>query len=254
MAEGEKEHSAAQTVCNYINENKYVFYYGMNEEDKIHISNLFNSFVDNPESSCFPDLLINNGFIEHFEITSSKETKKKGSLHRKNFSAFKESYNEKVKKLQLETEDDIVTDEFVLWEHSYDNLILSFNKNFTKHIKSYKAYSGNAENKLFLICYDEQTVHTICEYPDKDLIQKNPHVKEIYNQEKYFYDYLLSRDTEMLSYIFNYKDNLDYICFLNSICCEVIKVESIPDIINNLQLKYLFHPAHVTTVFYDKKI
>jgi hypothetical protein len=172
MAKGEKEHSAAQTVCDCINKNKWVFYYGMNEEDKIHISNLFNSFVDNPESSRFPDLLINNGFIEHFEITSSKETKKKGSLYQRDFSACKKSHNEKVKKIQPDIEDDAVISEFVHKEHSYDNLILSFNKNFTKHIESYKAYSGNAENKLFLICYNEWTIHTICEYPDKDLLQK----------------------------------------------------------------------------------
>ena len=36
----------------------------------------------NPQSSLFPDFIFDGGFIEHFEITAAKETKKGSELRR----------------------------------------------------------------------------------------------------------------------------------------------------------------------------
>lgn len=50
--------------------------YGFSIEDIQKMESILDSAVPNNESSKFPDFVFKGGFIEHFQVTSSKETRK----------------------------------------------------------------------------------------------------------------------------------------------------------------------------------
>ena len=250
---GEKEETFANWIKDLINTDNCVFYYGTSNDDKQLIVDAFNCFKPNSNPNLFPDLLIDDGFIEHFEITSSKETRK-GSSHQKDFHKFKMGYEKELKKLAESEGDGEIKNQFVHKGHSYENLVHSIDRNLNHHLESLQKYSGNKTKKMFLMCYSDRTIHTVCEYPDEEKIKDNPAIKELYNQERHYYDYLLSRDKDMLTKLYEYRDNIDYIIFANWVCVEIIKVSSIPDIVKKIQLKYSFHSVYFADVFYDSKI
>ena len=69
-----KEHSL------FIKLDAHDNFYGMSNNDCILFDNILRKVVSNPNSSEFPDFICDNGFIEHFQITSSK-TNRKGANH-----------------------------------------------------------------------------------------------------------------------------------------------------------------------------
>ena len=54
-------------------------YFAMSYEDEEIIKKAFSKAKDNPDPNLFPDFIYDDGFIEHFQVTSSYETKRKGS-------------------------------------------------------------------------------------------------------------------------------------------------------------------------------
>lgn len=55
---------------------KYEYLFGLTQEDVKEIVNILRKWEPNRKPSEFPDFVFDNGFIEHFQITSSLETKK----------------------------------------------------------------------------------------------------------------------------------------------------------------------------------
>ena len=54
----------------------HYFKFGLTEDDEIEFLNAIRKANANNKSSEFPDYIFDNGFIEHFQITSSKVTRK----------------------------------------------------------------------------------------------------------------------------------------------------------------------------------
>lgn len=125
---------------------------------------LLNEATDNPEKSKFPDFLLEGGFIEHFQVSAANENKK-GSAHNIAVNDFEKSSEltfekEKTKFLQSPSRVDpkidtydlrVIEQEMESPVYSYDGFICSFKRNFEKHIKSLKDYTGNKSIAIFLI-------------------------------------------------------------------------------------------------------
>ena len=71
----------------YINSDCEKFFFGLLEEDRYQIENILRTASPNPNESEFPDFVFHNGFIEHFQISSSK-TNRKGAVHKKKEQQF----------------------------------------------------------------------------------------------------------------------------------------------------------------------
>lgn len=71
----------------FINRLERTHYFGMSKYDCFLFETLLRSASPNPELSQFPDFITKDGFIEHFQITSSITTKK-GATHEKNINIF----------------------------------------------------------------------------------------------------------------------------------------------------------------------
>ena len=74
MARGEQEQQCFDIVRDKLE--KYQYSSTLSEKELNAIRYIFQTSIPNPNSSEFPDFIFENGFIEHFQVTSAKETKK----------------------------------------------------------------------------------------------------------------------------------------------------------------------------------
>ena len=126
---------------------------GMKFEDIKEVFLAIRDSKENPQLSEFPDFIFENGFIEHFKITSSNEGKK-GS--EKKIDEF--LFNKRIAPQQKEFDDEcknmlVGETKSKSWErqdvkHSYENLESSLKNNLEKHIKSFDNYSGKNNLKI----------------------------------------------------------------------------------------------------------
>ena len=230
-----------------VSEEKFLQYYliytniqcgclfGLTEEDGKEIVNILRKAVPNDKASEFPDFIFNNGFIEHFQITSSKENKKgaKQIIDEKNFERKTEQMQERFIKQCEETPSfDKVrscTSSMQNPEHSYEYLCRSIETNFKNHLMSLDKYNGNKEVGIFLIENPEfalSMVENIFEdYPD-DISHGD------LREQQTLRCYRLSRDKKRLNYLYAFKDRIKYIfyCYTDNAIkkYEIIKLDSIP--------------------------
>ena len=64
-------------MINSIKEEKCL-YFGLTRENRDELMEILKNVKNNEKASEFPDFVFSNGFIEHFQITSAKESKRKG--------------------------------------------------------------------------------------------------------------------------------------------------------------------------------
>lgn len=184
--------------------------------------------VANSDSNAFPDFIFPNGFIEHFQVSAAKETKK-GSAHNIAVNDFEQSSNkafdqEREKFLQspprknasIDTYDmKVITYEMASPEYSYDSFVRSFKKNFEKHLKSLQKYNGEKNIGIFLI----------------ELVGSGVTVMQN-DQFKVFYR--LSIDKDLLEYVNEFSEYLKYIVFANSEDYEFLDIKNIPTMLQNI--------------------
>lgn len=184
--------------------------------------------VANSDSNAFPDFIFPNGFIEHFQVSAAKETKK-GSAHNIAVNDFEQSSNkafdqEREKFLQspprknasIDTYDmKVITHEMASPEYSYDSFVRSFKKNFEKHLKSLQKYNGEKNIGIFLI----------------ELVGAGVTVMQN-DQFKVFYR--LSIDKDLLEYVNEFSEYLKYIVFANSEDYEFLDIKNIPTMLQNI--------------------
>ena len=77
MARGEQELYCLNFIKEHLESDS--MFYGMSKEDCDRIEKMILSAVPNPRSSEFPDFICDGGFIEHFQISSGKTTRKVGA-------------------------------------------------------------------------------------------------------------------------------------------------------------------------------
>lgn len=234
-----------------ITEESRSYYYGLLEEDQVEIENIIRTAKRNPQESVFPDFLFENGYIEHFRVTSSKETRK-GAEQTKTASNFKA-------KVQAETEE--TRSEWSKapnfegmrsrsWcclnpEHNYTYLYNSFKKNWINHFEKIKNYYGTKKTGIFMIDYPDSA---LCMHEKMYCNWENGMTSGDIRAPETFVEYRLSRDKLLLKFIYQYNEDIKYVIFYNGKRMEIIKTTSIPQFIKLLPWDYLVDSLRGCTI------
>ena len=154
---GEKEQKCFEVVKNDFMKEYPTRFFGLNCEEIKNIKVLFATAKINEKISEFPDIILNDGFIEHFQITSSKENKK-GAVHIKELTDFKSRIRKEMTEIQVNRDFSEKHWTMPYSEHSYENLVRSFKKNWNNHIESFEKYKGKKDISIFMIQYSDMAL------------------------------------------------------------------------------------------------
>lgn len=207
-------------------------WHGLSENDWKEIEELINSVkpTDSAFKSEFPDFVSNNGFIEHFHVTSGKSNRKgyditiEESKMLKSHESFMKSidsalpHNNEILLSQHHTQ-------FCRKNDSVENFHKSFKECWSEHINHLHNYKGNKHLSCFLISSDD--VLSVYEHIDDD---NNIFYGDLARKEKI--NFCLSYDLDLLDYIYKYRTDIDYVIYFNIIrnYVEIMKILNIPAI------------------------
>lgn len=252
MERGEIEKICFDCVKKAIFSDNGICYVSSVEDEKT-IKKIFTLATPNPEESKFPDFIFDDGFIEHFEVTSS-HSNRNGSAMKREQNKLEKDAKTKEYALMAKMSDTpcfegktIITD---TWhsKHSYDNFCLSFKKSWEKHIDSLDKYTGEKNTGIFMMQYNDSALVLDAEFPD---VKTELFYGDLLERPKYC-GYRLTHDSNMLEYIYQFKEKIRFVVFFNNDRfhgnkCEIICVENIPEILKIIKGKYSFHCATLGT-------
>ena len=233
----------------YIHGSAHEHYFGMSQEDCTIFENSLRLATPNPSPSIFPDFVFDGGFIEHFEITSSRSNRNGYDHKRKHVAfeqkaeqeedAFKSAMNETPSFGSVQSK----SRSFSYPKHSYDYLVKSFTEKWKHHIESLSKYDGCRNIGIFLIDYPETVLgHNI----DFDVLTERLYGDLLFRDDHKWYR--LSRDRDLLNFVYEYREVVKYVIFKNMDYFEVIATETIPELMKLLPWKYQFYPCMVIEV------
>ncbi len=225
--------------------------FAMSNEDDLIIKGALTNAKPNPQSSSFPDFIFEGGFIEHYQVTSSHENRKGSTMQREN-SELKRDFDKKMEEATENLQPDYITIQSVsssnLWheQHSYSNFSYSFRKNFENHLESARKYSGNKEHGIFLIEYSDAALRMSKRYAT-DLMTEVSYGDLLTKENP---TYRLSRDIDLLTFIYDKSDEIEFVIFVNEngvygTWIDVIKSANALEIIKLLHEGYKFHCAMI---------
>lgn len=214
------------TSLNYIKE---CVNYDKNIEfcncDLTIIKRLLASVKENIDDSLFPDFYIDNGFIEHFIVSSSKENKKGSSfkIYENTFNKncetfFKKKDQEFLSKEANNTYIDSETCEDIFEDTSYKCFLSSFKKNFDKHIMSLIKNDLKKKVSIFLVVQEGGRL----------IVNKNSLSAEFY---------LISKDRNILEYLKTIKKYVNYVIFNACDSIEIIDLSKINNLIKSSAIR-----------------
>jgi hypothetical protein len=238
----------------YINDSINTRLFGLLEKDIIEIITLIKNVIPNNNLNNFPDFVAKNGFIEHFQITSSK-TNKKGAVHKRKMSEFNSKVDKEIKQTEEEWNknpsfDTIRSKDWNVSnpEHNYEYLVNSFKKNWENHIESYKNYHGSKEVGVFMVEYNEFAL-SMNEGVYNNWI--NGMTFGDYRHAEKFKTFRLSRDRNLLKYIKQFEHEIKYVIFVylekDGEKFEIIKLHSIPKLLDIIPWEYKISSLIVNT-------
>lgn len=216
-------------------------------EDEELIKNTFQTTMPNCNPNDFPDFVFQNGFIEHFEVTSSHSNRNGSTMKIEQHSLRKEAEDnekvlmEKMSEMPCYKGETVITDKWHS-KHSYNDFCFSFKKNWEKHIDSLEKYTGDKNIGIFMIQYNDSALVL-------DVILPNEKTELYYGdliERPQYKGYRLTLDSATLEYIYQFKDKIKYVVFYNNDVfhgkrCEIICVENIPEILKIVKGKYSYH-------------
>ena len=209
--------------------------HGLTKQDFVTIESLISNVKDNDKSNqtVFPDFISDEGFIEHFRVTSGIA----GSNGYKNMKDLKKAdrtLDDEAHSLanSLAGRKGIVAASKMVnvgrTGDSLENLHASLKQAFQNHIQSLELYKGAKHISCFMIESDD----ALFVRPQARTLWNNGNTSlllgdlEAYKRVKY----CLAYDADMLDYLYSFKDEIDYVIFVKSMNMgvEIIKVENIP--------------------------
>lgn len=186
----------------------------------------------NPQSSLFPDFIFDGGFIEHFEVTASKEGKK-GSELRKEESKFEhfsaDCFEDFRKEFDQLPPNRMISQspEMVFEESSYEYFFVSFQKNWQHHIDSLEKYDGEKKFGIFLI---ENNGATFKQMKDG----------------RYLGDlYQLHLDRKLLEFMLPFQKQIQCVIFRDAQNFEILETERIPELLTKIPKGLYFEAGRV---------
>lgn len=235
----------------FINSTCHVNYFGLSEENRSEIEQILRNAKSNVKKSEFPDFIFANGFIEHFQVSSSK-VNRKGTEHVKKMSQFVSKVNEETEILkqkwnELPSCDEVRSNQWGMDnpEHSHGFLVKSFENNWKKHINSLEKYLGKKDIGIFMIEYSDFALR-MEENVYKDWIDGMSQ-GDMRKQEK-IHGYRLTRDKVLLDFVFQYKERIKYVIFVYGDDFEIIRLKNIPYLLKLIPWDYEIYPVTVKNV------
>lgn len=159
----EKQDSIEQKSLSFVKNNLHKeACFGLSDQQFIQLKRWLESARLNTYSTKFPDILFDNGFIEHFGVTSSSENKKGAQQIRESNIFKKNSEVNFLKNLDNNEQDELVSNSYCrpFEQHSYINIKNSIQKNWLKHIESYDKSMDSFEHRIFLLQYLDANIET----------------------------------------------------------------------------------------------
>lgn len=247
---GEAERNCFELVQKNLD---YENFFAMSYKDRDLIKYIFEKAKPNENLNAFPDFIFDSGFIEHFQVTSSTEGRK-GSLMEREKAGIHQDFNERVKEVSKNFSEDGITIQSVsttqYWHqsHSYENFVQSFKSNLGHHIKNMEKYTGKKDLKVFMVEYSDSALRMNKVYP-KDLM-KEVSYGDLMKREPP--TYRLSRDIDLLKYLYDERNYIDFIIFVNNNCfykvdVDIVKVSNALEITKLLYEGYVFYSTMVGT-------
>ena len=250
MKRGETERQCLDIVKEIFD---FSICYACSYEESELICELFRTAADNPNASQFPDFICDGGFIEHFEVTSS-HSNRNGSFMKRELHKLDKEAKEKETAFKSEMNEtpcfegkSIRTD---AWHssHSYEDFCISFKRSWKNHIDSLNKYTGDQSTGIFMVQYCDSALKMDLNYPDVKLGLYYGDLLETLQSPSY----RLTCDSDLLEYIYQFKEQIKYVAFVNQDCfhgirCEIISVKNIPEILKIVKGKYEFHCAMIGT-------
>ena len=124
-------------------------------------------------------------------------------------------------------------------EHSYEYLVNSFKKNWNSHFDSFQKYKGKKDISIFMIQYSDMALE-MYENVYKNWIDgmsngdlREPEILDCYR---------ITRDKEILEYMYEFKEKIKYVIFIYGEKCEIIKLKNIPYILKLIPWNYAIAP------------
>lgn len=176
---------------------------------------ILSSAKSNEEHSKFPDFLFDNGCIEHFSVSSSKEDKK-GSSFRKELALKSKEQEKHLKEefAELPFEKNtfsIISSTNVYTNFSYEWFLESFKRNYSSHIRSLNKVKQEYKEVVFLIEHKAPRM----------IVQK--HSKSPW--------YQLNKDKRILEYLKENRGNVRYVIYFIVNAVEIIDLAKIDSLI-----------------------
>lgn len=218
-----KQDNVEQSCMNRVkNEFSRDICFGVPVEDFESLQGKIGVTKANPKSNDFPDFLFPGGFIEHFQVTSAKESRK-GSSHKIKESRFAKE-NKKIEQ-SLSPNIPSAANTMEYENHSYSSLRSSFEKNWNKHLESLEKYNGEKNTGIFMVEYLDTLALSMAESSLEGVAglicgDINP------KQEK-FGNYRLSRDKSMQKFLRSLSDEIYYVIFVTATHVEIIDLKNI---------------------------
>ena len=228
---GEQEKKCLDTVKAILKTKKNCL--GCLDENDSLLENI-NLATANKQSSKFPDFVFEGGFIEHFQVSASKETAKGASFKQKE-SKFKIQTEKDCQEIQRQWMSEpfrpntitTIPHELIFDENSYEYFVDSFKRNFDKHIESLKKYDGQKQEGVFLIEQLNAMIFVDGTYPAVS--------------------YSLFFDKDLLEYIYEFRDVLQYVVFTDGKYLDLVKISRIPKIIQYVPQKIAFKAGRTSS-------
>ena len=247
---GEAERSCFELIKQKYNE---ILFFGTSVEDEELVQRVIQSANENSDLSRFPDFYFADGFIEHFQVTSSWQDKNGSTMKRENaeiereFNHLASVYVDSLPK-ENPTVYSIETPMCLHETHSYENFVKSFKWNYENHIEKRKKYSGSKEHSFFLIEYSDSALRMRKKLPED--LKLGVSYGDLLSKEKP--TYRLSRDTELLYFLHDKSANVEYAFFVNrdnfvGTVIECFKTQNALEVVKLLENGYDFHCAMISS-------
>ena len=224
---GKKEQKCLDFVKTHL---KHENYHGFSKFEIEKFRKCLESAQANPQSNSFPDFVFENGFIEHFQITSGKVTRK-GSKHLELFNKYQNENRETLYSNINNKDFSPIYFTMNYPNHSYKYLENSFRKSWESHILSANKYSGKKQIGIFMIEYQDSCIEmreNIFAESKENICYGNIRKPIIIE------NYSLCHDKNILNFINTYCENIKYVIYVFDKGIEVINVCNIPELIKLL--------------------
>ncbi|NRG35061.1 hypothetical protein, partial [Niallia circulans] len=136
--------------------------FGMSSQQYIELQKWLKDAKPNQNSNEFPDFIFEDGFIEHFAVTSSSEGRKGAKQKQESLNFKRKSEIAFLNILDISEEETLISKSFTspFEQHTYVNIVNSIKKNWLKHIKSYEKKTSPSKHGIFLLDYIDLNIHT----------------------------------------------------------------------------------------------